>query len=117
MTILTEDKIKTKILNYCLHKDITKLEYLYVDLTIQVRRLNKWFSKYLDIFSTQMDLDPNRSSPIWQLYHKKYNELEVYKEAINTIQHKIKLFKTPNYIPSVKEDTKLEIDNVKVLRS
>lgn len=50
-------------------------------LIAQRKKLDRWFDRYLDLFSDRMDL-LEKSDPVWRLYDKKYASYQEVSRAI-----------------------------------
>lgn len=60
----------------------TNLNSQYIDLIQQRHKLDRWFNKYLDLFSDKMTI-VEKTDPSWKLYDTK---AKVYGELIKNIQ-------------------------------
>lgn len=55
-------------------------------LIAQREKLDRWFDRYLDLFSDRMDL-LEKSDPVWKLYDKKYANYQEVSHAIITADY------------------------------
>lgn len=78
--------IENQTLNFAVMRDLMGLEKLLKDLTMQRKKLDAWFDKYIDKFDRQMDpADPKTA--VWVLYHKKFSEYEELNGCITTVTY------------------------------
>lgn len=84
--MMTRSAVESKLLDMFVRNDRAGIDNLFTELTQQLKKLDAWFDKYLDMFDSQMDAD-NPNTPVWQLYHKKYNEYEKVQMLLNTTKH------------------------------
>ena len=56
------------------------------DLTAKLFKLDKWFNKYLDIFSEKMDIADDKD-PIKVLYKAKFEEYSKISKVLKVAKH------------------------------
>lgn len=65
--------IESQIVTAHAHRDHAKIQKIYVDLSAEQIKMDRWFDKYLDLFSEKLNY-VDRADPIKTLYEKKFNE-------------------------------------------
>lgn len=56
------------------------------NLVAQREKLNRWFDRYLDLFSDRME-KLKKDDPVWKLYDKKYATYQEVSHAITTANY------------------------------
>ena len=56
------------------------------NLLQQREKLNRWFDRYLDLFSNGME-KLNKNDPVWKLYDKKFATYQEVSHAITTANY------------------------------
>lgn len=76
---------KTYITNFG-KEETARLKTELADLLVKRIKLDQFFDKYLDKFDSEMK--PNKpDTPVWKLYHKKYDEYNELSRKITTTEH------------------------------
>ena len=79
---MNRKQVEADIVTAHIFNDIEKLKSIYIELVNLRGKLDRWFTKYLDMFDEKMN-SSNRSDPVWKLYHAKSDE---YSSVIQTIK-------------------------------
>lgn len=79
---MNRKQIEADIVNAHIYNNPEKLNSIYIDLINLRAKMDRWFTKYLDMFDEKMSTVPN-TNPVWKLYHKKADE---YSDIIQTIK-------------------------------
>lgn len=66
-------EIESSIIVAYSQRDWEYINQAYNDLSAKLFKLDKWFNKFLDIFSDKMD-DLDSNDPVHKLYKLKHNE-------------------------------------------
>lgn len=66
-----------------------ELSSRYMELVKERHKLDKWFNKYLDLFSDKMSA-VDKTDPTWKLYAAKYDAYENLNKDIKILEYKIK---------------------------
>lgn len=60
-----------------------------MELVKERHKLDRWFNKYLDLFSDKMSAI-DKTDPTWKLYAAKYSVYENLNKEIKILEYKIK---------------------------
>ncbi len=66
-----------------------KIEEIYMELINSKGKLDRWFTKYIDMFDEQMNTLPT-SHPIWKLYNVKFDQYSDINQTIKTAEYYMK---------------------------
>lgn len=61
----------------------------YTELVNERHKLDRWFNKYLDLFSEKMSC-VDKSDPVWKLYDSKSKTYSEISKDIKTVEYLIK---------------------------
>jgi hypothetical protein len=75
-----------KILDLYRYQKLEELNKLLTHLTIERMKIDKFLSKFLDMFERKMSYE-NTETPVWDLYKKKLDEHEKLSQCIQTANH------------------------------
>lgn len=70
-------------------KDIENLNKIEKVVSKEIRTLDKWFDKFLDVCHSRMNKNPT-TSPEWRLYNIKFDEYSRLKTLQNTVTKYVK---------------------------
>lgn len=79
------DKKIASAYNYGTKSELKELRNQLVSYKME---LDKFMSKYLTMFERKMSYD-ELDTPIWNLYHKKYDEYTKVTKSLNTAEYYI----------------------------
>ena len=65
--------IESQIVTAYALRDSASIEKIYTDLSATKNKMDRWFDKYLDMFSDKI-ATVDKTDPIKKLYDKKFNE-------------------------------------------
>lgn len=66
-----------------------ELSSRYMELVKERHKLDKWFNKYLDLFSDKMSA-VDKTDPTWKLYDAKSKAYSDINKNIKTVEYLIK---------------------------
>ena len=69
--------------------DKQKIYSIYLELVKERNKLDKWFNKYLDMFSEKMS-DADKKDPMWKLYDAKSEQYSRIMTNIKTAEFYLK---------------------------
>lgn len=69
--------------------DKQRISKIYLELVAERNKLDKWFNKYLDMFSEKMS-EVDRTDPIWKLYNIKSKQYSELNAGIKTAEFYLK---------------------------
>ena len=70
-------------------KNSEEIYNIYVELVTIRTKLDRWFTKYIDMFDEKMN-NSTRQDPVWKLYHSKSNEYSDISQTIKTAEYYLK---------------------------
>ncbi len=83
---MIDTELELKISQASREGDSSKIIWIKHELVAKREMLNRWFDKYLDLFSEKMST-LEKDDPVWKLYHKKFSEYETVNHAIKTANY------------------------------
>ena len=86
---MNRKQIEADIVNAHIYNNPEKLNSIYIDLINLRAKMDRWFTKYLDMFDEKMSTVPN-TNPVWKLYHKKADEYSDIVQTIKTAEYFLK---------------------------
>ena len=72
-------------------KTLKELQLEQKDLLIEKIKLDRFFTKYLDKFSSKMHPE-NTNTPIWKLYNTKLEEYEDVNRRLRTNEYYVRKY-------------------------
>lgn len=81
--------IQAKLLNAYMANDKEALNRLYVELINRRSKLDRWFSRYLELFNDKLN-DAGRDDPHKKLYNSKFAQYSELNTLLRTAEHYIK---------------------------
>lgn len=72
-----------------LYNQPQKIEEIYMDLINTRNKLDRWFTKYIDMFDEKMSTLPT-NNPIWKLYNIKFDQYTDLNQTIKTAEYYMK---------------------------
>ena len=86
---MNRKQIEFDIVNAHTYNDFKKLNSIYFDLINLRGKLDRWFTKYLDMFDEKMN-SSKRNDPVWKLYHAKSDQYNDVIQSIKTAEYYLK---------------------------
>ena len=86
---MNRKQIESKIVLAHIEKDVELIRSTHIELLNLRNRLDRWFSKYIDMFDEKMSASKS-SDPVWKLYHKKSDEYSDVLQTIKTVEYYLK---------------------------
>ena len=80
-----------RISAFSIYNDIKSIQNIRSELLIKRYKMDRWFDKYLDMFSKEMGTDKSDTN-IWKLYNNKCNEYGEINGIVKTADFYIKKF-------------------------
>ena len=72
-----------------LYNQPQKIDEIYMELINSKGKLDRWFTKYIDMFDEQMNTLPT-SHPIWKLSNVKFDQYSDINQTIKTAEYYMK---------------------------
>lgn len=72
-----------------LYNQPQKIEQIYMELINAKGKLDRWFTKYIEMFDEKMSTIPT-SHPIWKLYNSKFDQYSEINQTIKTAEYYMK---------------------------
>lgn len=72
-----------------LYHQSEKIKEIYMVLIANRSKLDRWFTKYIDMFDEKMSTVPT-SNPMWKLYNAKFDEYSNINQTIKTAEYYMK---------------------------
>lgn len=83
---MTTMQIEHKISSAFQSGDTEAITATKEELLAQKQKLDRWFDRYLDLFSDRMET-LEKNDPVWKLYDKKYASYQEVSHAIITADY------------------------------
>lgn len=81
--------IESKLVSAKHLKDKETINNIYVELSTQRVKLDRWFDKFLDMFDEKLS-NCDRNDPIKKLYNSKFNEYSEIARAMKLAESYLK---------------------------
>ena len=86
---MNRKNIESDIVTAYTYKNGAEIQNIYIELVNTRAKLDRWFTKYIDMFDEKMN-GVTREHPIWKLYHAKSNEYSDVSQTIKTAEYYMK---------------------------
>ena len=86
---MNRKQIESEMCLYDMYGRREKIEEIYVGLINSKGKLDRWFTKYIDMFDEKMNSLPT-SHPIWKLYNVKFDQYSEINQTIKTAEYYMK---------------------------
>ena len=81
--------IESKIVTAANLRELDVVREIYIELSSEQMKMNRWFDKYLDRFSDKLD-QVDRNDPIKKLYNSKFDEYSRISRAMKIAESYMK---------------------------
>lgn len=81
--------IESKIVTAANLRELDVVREIYIELSSEQMKMNRWFDKYLDRFSEKLD-QVDRNDPIKKLYNSKFDEYSRISRAMKIAESYMK---------------------------
>ena len=78
--------IEREIIIAASRHDLMKIRDQYVELVNQRGKMDKWFTKFIDMFDEKLS-NADRNDPVKKLYNSKYDEYVHLNRTIKIAEH------------------------------
>lgn len=86
---MIKKEIQTKLLNAYMSNDRDGINQIYVQLINERSKMDRWFSRYLDLFNDKL-VESKRDDPHKRLYNAKFSEYSELNTLLRTAEHYMK---------------------------
>ena len=86
---MNRKQIESNLSEAHMYNQPQKVEEIYMELINSKGKLDRWFTKYIDMFDEQMNTLPT-SHPIWKLYNVKFDQYSDINQTIKTAEYYMK---------------------------
>lgn len=81
--------LESEIVAYAAMKDYSKIRDIHTTLSTKRMKLDRWFDKYLDMFSEKLE-HVEKTDPIKKLYNSKFDEYSSVSRVIKIAENYMK---------------------------
>lgn len=78
--------IESTIIEAASLRDFETIQKAYIDLTNTKNKLDRWFTKYIDMFDEKLST-ADKNDPVKKLYDTKFNEYSKIARVIKVAEH------------------------------
>lgn len=86
---MNKHTIQNEIISAYAANDLQKIQDAYIKLINMKGKMDRWFNKFLDMYSEKMD-EVGRTHPIMRCYNAKFQEYSDINTVIRTAEHYMK---------------------------
>jgi len=86
---MNRKQFESNIADAHLYNQPQKIEEIFIELISMRSKLDRWFTKYIDMFDERMAVLPT-DNPIWKLYNVKFDEYSEINQTIKTAEYYMK---------------------------
>ena len=82
---LNLNKLESEIVSCAALRDYSRIREIYDDLSAKRMKLDRWFDKYLDMFSEKLE-EVEKTDPVKKLYNTKFDQYSGISRVIKVAE-------------------------------